>query len=157
MPMLLTVCLIHFCCCLVFFPTSRESVRKNKFFSRNPQLHIHLKNVRKLYAMGCAASVSSADVKKPVSPSPVPSTSDLRRLQRPQPQVDNVENFVVVWLDAAIGSNTDTQKSKDQLQQLVNAVKIFTNPDECRTFIESVKEEKIFLIVSDALGEQYTT
>lgn len=107
--------------------------------------------------MGCAASVSSADVKKPVSPSAVPSTPDLRRLQRPQPQVDNVENFVVVWLDAAIGSNTDTQKSKDQLQQLVNAVKIFTNPDECRTFIESVKEEKIFLIVSDALGEQYTT
>ena len=105
--------------------------------------------------MGCAASVSSADVKKPVSPSAVPSTSDLRRLQRPQPQVDNVENFVVVWLDAAIGSNTDTQKSKDQLQQLVNAVKIFTNPDECRTFIESVKEEKIFLIVSDALGEQF--
>jgi hypothetical protein len=90
--------------------------------------------------------------RSPVQTSPPPDTS---RPRRPQPQVDNVENFVVVWLDASIGSNTDTQQSKDQLQELVNVVNTFTDPEACRNFINGVKDEKIFLIVSGTLGQQF--
>ena len=103
--------------------------------------------------MGCGRSIPVKDVVKPVVPSP----KDPVRLGRPQPQVDNIKNFVVVWLDATIGSNTDTQKSKDQQQRLINVVKIFTDPDECRAYINSVKDEKIFFIVSSALGVQFVS
>jgi len=117
--------------------------------------------------MGCGASKAPVSIQEPTvveepvsrlpvqTPPPPPPSPDLPKSTRPQPQVDNVENFVVVWLDASIGSNTDTEKSKDQLQQHINVVKTFTDPEECRTFINGIKDEKIFLIVSGTLGEQF--
>jgi hypothetical protein len=112
--------------------------------------------------MGCGATKESISVKKsivieePVSSTPDPTVlEDLSRPKRPQPQVGNVENFVVVWLDAAIDSNVDTKKSKEQLQKIINVVKTFADLQECHTFINTVKDEKIFLIVSSALGEQF--
>jgi hypothetical protein len=111
--------------------------------------------------MGCGASKSSVIVQESAVTENLASNLSVQtpdpppRSTRPQPQVDNVENFVVVWLDVAIGSNKDTQKSKEQLQQIVNTIKTFTDPDECRTFINGVKDEKVFLIVSGNVGEQF--
>jgi hypothetical protein len=114
--------------------------------------------------MGCAASSSSVNISaEPVamktsvsrSISPIVPPTDPPRPEGPHRQVDNVENSVVVWLDASIGDNSNTQKSKDQIRQLVNIVKIYTDPEECHTFINGLKGEKIFLIVSGTLGEQF--
>ncbi len=72
--------------------------------------------------MGCGASNSSVNISaEPVAmktsvsrlPSPIVPPPDPLRPERPQPQADNVENFIVVSLDTSMGRNTNTQKSKD--------------------------------------------
>jgi hypothetical protein len=107
--------------------------------------------------MGCGPSNEEPIViEEPASSSPIQTLpSDLPKPTRSQPQVGNAENFVIVWLDASIDINTDTKKTKEQLQQIANIIKMFTDPEEYRTFIGSIKDEKIFLIISGTLREQF--
>lgn len=76
---------------------------------------------------------------------------------KPQPQVEFVENFVVVWLDQSLGKAKNSQTSKSQLQQMVNSVKIFMDPKECQAFISAIKDEKVFVIVSGVVGEKFVS
>jgi tetratricopeptide (TPR) repeat protein len=76
---------------------------------------------------------------------------------KPQPQVENIENFIVVWLDNSKDKNKDHQTSKSQLQQVVNTVKIFTDSNECQTFMSAIKDEKIFMIVSGTIEENFVS
>jgi hypothetical protein len=67
-----------------------------------------------------------------------------------------IENFIVIWLDSTISeSNEDTQNSITQLRHIINSVETFTNPTECLDFIKHIQNEKIFLIISGSLGEQF--
>ena len=63
--------------------------------------------------------------------------------------------FSLVWLDSSIDeiNNDDCTDSILKLRQVVNAVKMFTDIDECANFITSIENEKIFLIISGSLGE----
>ncbi|CAF1480451.1 unnamed protein product [Adineta steineri] len=72
------------------------------------------------------------------------------RLQRPA-HVRRIQNFILIWLDANI--NTDTEKCQNiisQLREVVNTIYTFTNVDECVNFINGIQEEKVFIIFSDA-------
>ena len=67
-----------------------------------------------------------------------------------------VQNFVLIWLDAHINeSNSDFHESMTQLRAMVDAIDIFTDPDRCLNFMTRIKDEKIFLMVSGALGEHF--
>jgi len=64
------------------------------------------------------------------------------------------ENFAVVWLDSNIDEpDRNYQSSIDQLRRIVNAIKIFTTPNECVAFLTNIKDLKFFLILSSAFSE----
>jgi tetratricopeptide (TPR) repeat protein len=67
----------------------------------------------------------------------------------------NVQNFLLIWLDTNIDvlNNQDCCNTITQLRQVVNTVNTFTNADRCLDFIVEIKEEKVFMIISGALGE----
>jgi Tfp pilus assembly protein PilF len=65
-----------------------------------------------------------------------------------------VQNFLLVWLDTSItSSNKDSQNTLQQLRSVVNDITLFTDPDECVTFIQGVQTEKAFIITSGSLGQ----
>ena len=64
-----------------------------------------------------------------------------------------VQNYLLVWLDAnATKSNQDSQHTLEQLRTTVNDVNTFIEPKQCLTFLQGIQLEKVFLIVSGALG-----
>ena len=65
-----------------------------------------------------------------------------------------LQNYLLVWVDATIDeSSTDCQHSLEQLHTVVNNVTILTELDACVHLLQSVKDEKAFVIVSCALAE----
>jgi hypothetical protein len=79
-------------------------------------------------------------------------TTNLRSLRhRP---IETVENFIVIWLDSNINeSNEGTRNSIDHLRQIVNSVKTFDEAARCIDYLNDVKHEKVFMIVSGSLGQ----
>ncbi|CAF4033665.1 unnamed protein product [Rotaria sordida] len=73
---------------------------------------------------------------------------------RPHPRV--IENFLVVWLDSNLDDiiDDDYRDDIDQLRTVVNTVKTFNNVDHCIDFLSDIKDEKVFMIISGALGQQ---
>lgn len=67
-------------------------------------------------------------------------------------QRENVETFVLIWLDATIDMNEDTIISQTKLRAIVNSLFTFHTIDEAIHFIQNVNKEKVFLIVSGSLG-----
>ena len=66
-----------------------------------------------------------------------------------------IENCILVWLDANRDPNDTVFKSTlIRLQQLINLILIFSDVDQCFDFLTDVKNERIFLIVSDNFGQQ---
>ncbi|CAF3433275.1 unnamed protein product [Rotaria socialis] len=61
-----------------------------------------------------------------------------------------LENFIVVWLD----SDTISLKTVSQLREIVNSVQTFDNADECVNYLTGVRQEKVFFIISEELGEE---
>ena len=66
-----------------------------------------------------------------------------------------VQNFHLVWLDGTIDEvkSDDCRNSITKLRQVVNTVNTFTDVDECIDFINSIEQEKAFMICSGALGQ----
>ncbi|CAF1306253.1 unnamed protein product [Didymodactylos carnosus] len=66
-----------------------------------------------------------------------------------------VQNFLVVWLNENIDeeNNIDCQNIIIKLREVVNAVNIFTNIEECVTFISDIRVEKVFVILSGAFDQ----
>ncbi|CAF1616911.1 unnamed protein product [Rotaria magnacalcarata] len=66
-----------------------------------------------------------------------------------------VENTMIVWLDGSLDKQTESSKGlMGQFKRIANIIQPFFNPDECFNFINSVKDEKIYFIVSGSLGQQ---
>jgi len=63
-----------------------------------------------------------------------------------------LENFIVIWLDA--NQNSHDKSSINRFQQFVNLILSFDDCDQCIDFLTDIKDEKIFLIVSDTFGQQ---
>jgi tetratricopeptide (TPR) repeat protein len=66
-----------------------------------------------------------------------------------------VETTMLIWLDASLEKPTDSnQKSLAQFRRATNIVEIFTELEKCFNFVNSVKHEKIYFVVSGSLGPQ---
>ena len=71
-----------------------------------------------------------------------------------QPRQRIVQNYVLVWVDAGIDqSNKDNQNTLAQLRSVVNDVTICTQSDQCIQFLNSIDDEKAFVIISGSLGQ----
>ena len=69
----------------------------------------------------------------------------------PTPETSrNLENFIVIWLDAHIVSD----QLKAAVRTQVNSLEIFQNIEQCVSRINAIETEKIFVIVSDEYYER---
>ncbi|CAF3265506.1 unnamed protein product [Rotaria socialis] len=73
---------------------------------------------------------------------------------RAHPRV--IENFLVVWLDPNLDDliDDDWRDNVDELRSIVNTVNTFNDVDQCIDFLSDIKDEKVFMIISGALGQQ---
>ena len=62
--------------------------------------------------------------------------------------VKNKESSTLIWFDPTIGSNQDTEHTKQQLRSINDYVIFHTDLDECIRSIQSIDKEKVFLITS---------
>ncbi|CAF1158267.1 unnamed protein product [Rotaria sordida] len=72
-----------------------------------------------------------------------------RLLQYRKPPI--IENSIVIWLTTNIDKN---QNSIDQFRHNFNSFQLFINIDEFFSFIIHIKEEKLFLILSDIYAKK---
>ncbi|CAF1046281.1 unnamed protein product [Didymodactylos carnosus] len=93
--------------------------------------------------------VVSINPKTRAPPAPKPVR---RRSDQTSPQ-QNVEDFVLILLDFD-SNKMDYNVILNKLRSIVNYIQIFDQSDECVDYVKSVKNEKIFIIVSDMLAEQ---
>jgi hypothetical protein len=64
------------------------------------------------------------------------------------------QNFLLLWLDANFDeSKEDYKNSIQHLRDIVATITIFTDADQCLDFLTDIKDEKVFMIVSGALGQ----
>ncbi len=65
-----------------------------------------------------------------------------------------VQNYRLIWMDASIDLSEEYyQNTLAQLRDVVNDVKIFTQPDECTHYLNTVNIEKVFVITTGYLGQ----
>lgn len=62
----------------------------------------------------------------------------------------SLENFIVCRLDATASEAVNIEN----LRQIVNLIKVFTNSDECIDYITDIRDENIFLVICDSLAKQ---
>jgi hypothetical protein len=94
--------------------------------------------------MGCSESKIETKSIRSVESEPRPKSVKSRPL--PTEQSDRiVEDCIVIWL--LNDSSMEIEVEKAKLRHVVSTVKIFTDRDECVTYITNVRVEKIFLIV----------
>ena len=68
--------------------------------------------------------------------------------------VELVQNVLLIWLDSNIDENSsDCQNTITHLRGVVNAVNIFTDSDHCIRFLDDMRNEKAYMIISSALGQ----
>jgi hypothetical protein len=73
----------------------------------------------------------------------------------PQPARRMLQNFLLIWLDANFDeSKEDFKKSIQCLRRIVASITTFTDAQECMDFLSAIKEQKVFMIVSGALGRE---
>ena len=65
-----------------------------------------------------------------------------------------LQNYLLVWVDAKIKQSTsDFRHSLQQLRAVVSDFNVFTEAEACVHFLQSVKDEKAFVITSGAMGQ----
>ncbi|CAF3622495.1 unnamed protein product [Adineta steineri] len=62
---------------------------------------------------------------------------------------ENKENITLIWFDPDIESHIDTETTIERLREINDYVLFYTELNQCRTRIQSIHNEKIFLIISD--------
>jgi hypothetical protein len=73
----------------------------------------------------------------------------------PLPKVRIIENFIVIWLDPQVNEfQNDYEKSITHLRSIVNSIETFNDKDKCIKYLYTIKDERIFLIVSGGFGKQ---
>ena len=103
--------------------------------------------------MGNNKSTKSTVTGAPAMTTSSSTTNRAAALPRPVRRV--LQNFLLVWLDANFNeSSADFKKSLKYLRQVVASIETFTDAEECVKFLDQVKKEKAFMIVSGSLGRQ---
>ncbi|CAF1085058.1 unnamed protein product [Didymodactylos carnosus] len=67
---------------------------------------------------------------------------------------ENLEDISLVWLDSNIHDPNDNIDTQIRLRSIINHLNVYTNMNDCLQYIQSINEEKIFLIVSGSLGRR---
>ena len=64
-----------------------------------------------------------------------------------------VQDVLLIWLDSNIDEehNDDCRNTITQLKHVVNAVKTFTDGEQCITFLSENNDYKVCMIISGAL------
>jgi hypothetical protein len=66
-----------------------------------------------------------------------------------------VENSLLIGLDSTIDEcNDDCRNIITELRCIVNSTNVFNDVDQCVEFLSQINDEKAFMIVSGALGQQ---
>jgi tetratricopeptide (TPR) repeat protein len=72
--------------------------------------------------------------------------------ERPQ---DIIETYIIIWLDSNLDfSNKANQEFISRLRSIINNIETFTDIDQCVKFLEQLKNETVFLIISDCFAKQ---
>ncbi|UJR18233.1 hypothetical protein I4U23_005133 [Adineta vaga] len=68
-------------------------------------------------------------------------------------RMEIAQNFFLIWLDSSFAeTNEDCKRFLTKLQQIVNTIKTYTDPNDCVNFVTDAKDENIFMITSGTLG-----
>ncbi|CAF1467915.1 unnamed protein product [Adineta steineri] len=68
--------------------------------------------------------------------------------------MQRMQNVLLIWLDNNINeNNADCSNTIKQLKRVVNNINTFTDGDQCVEFIQTIKNNKICMIVSGSLGQ----
>ena len=94
-------------------------------------------------------------------PSPPPSPKFIRPVRssgvKPpdRPEIF-LEDFIIVWLHPSASLNpAKIQKIQTKFQGVLKDVVLCTDPDQCQRFMDDVKDEKIFLVVSEPMMNDF--
>ena len=101
--------------------------------------------------MGNENSKTAAVSKTAAATATIPSTNRAAALLPGTRRL--VQNFLLVWLDANLDeSKTDFKNSLERLRNVVTSIRTFKDIKQCIEFLNEISEEKVFIIVSGALG-----
>jgi tetratricopeptide (TPR) repeat protein len=66
-----------------------------------------------------------------------------------------IQNFVLVWLDPNMNGVLDEEHRDilNRIRSIINAINIFSDVNQCIDFLDGIKDEKAFMIVSGAFGQ----
>jgi hypothetical protein len=71
------------------------------------------------------------------------------------PFAHTIKDYIVVWLDSTYKqSDVVYQNNMKEIQQVINSIRSFTDVNECINFVAQLKDDKVFMIVSNDLVEQ---
>lgn len=66
----------------------------------------------------------------------------------------DLENIMLIWLNKTVDENNDDyRKTRDDLQQINDLLKIFTDSKECMDYLRTIDKTKILLIISETFGQ----
>ena len=103
--------------------------------------------------MGNKNSKTAAVSKTAAATATIPSTN--RAAALPPGTRRLLQNFLLVWLDANLDeSKADFKNSLERLRNVVASIRTFQDVKQCINFLNEISEEKVFMIVSGALGQQ---
>ncbi|CAF3766263.1 unnamed protein product [Adineta steineri] len=96
------------------------------------------------------ATNKSSDTKETHPQSGVSTRATANRRMNMQ----RMQNVLLIWLDNNINeNNADCSNTIKQLKRVVNNINTFTDGDQCVEFIQTIKNNKICMIVSGSLGQ----
>ncbi|CAF4221967.1 unnamed protein product, partial [Rotaria sordida] len=72
----------------------------------------------------------------------------------PRPLRRILQNFCLIWLDTDFDESKENYKTSIQhLRHVVATITTFTDADQCVDFLSDIEDEKVLMIVSNALGQ----
>lgn len=77
-----------------------------------------------------------------------------RRDLHPDVIEENKEDITLIWLDKGIDESEDSIRTQTLLLQLNNFVQFYTNTQLCINYIQTIKNEKVLLIIAGSLAYQ---
>lgn len=70
-------------------------------------------------------------------------------------QNNNLEVFYLVWLDTFINKSKENLDSQQQIQSIINDIRIFENIEDCEKYFHEIsKDDRICFIVNGRLGQE---
>ncbi|CAF3967619.1 unnamed protein product [Adineta steineri] len=110
----------------------------------------HRKKNKQMYFDSTSTSVIAS-----VCTAALPARSTIRSLGHSNTSI--FQNYQLVWLDAHIDEHNDSnyRNTITILRRIINYVTTFNEVDECMNYIGKMKDEKIILIISGTLGQNF--